>query len=138
MRSWCCLLGLLLVSSCDRAPPEPPRGKLEGQVTLNGKPVAKGTIRFMALDPSGFNVVADIANGRYAVPEGKGPSKGKYRVEISVPSEKKNRFENPDIPGQRMEEPVELLPPKYHRNSEIFAEYDPGSGKSYNFQLSVP
>jgi hypothetical protein len=133
-----CFVSLVALAGCDSGPEEPQRGKLEGQVTLNGKPVKQGTIRFFALDPNGINVAADIQDGRYSVPEGQGPSKGKYRVEFSVPSDKKTRIENPDLPGEWLEEAVELLPPKYHRDSQIVQDYDPATEKSYDFKLTTP
>jgi hypothetical protein len=72
------------------------------------------------------------------LPEGEGPTKGKYRVQISVPSDKINRFPNPDFPGQWIEEPIELLPPKYNRSSEMVTDYDPASPKPHDFQLQMP
>jgi len=129
---------LLTIPACSRAPTAPERGKLEGKVTLNGKPVASGLIRFMAIDPSGTNVVATIADGQYSVPEGKGPSKGKYRIEFSVPSAIKRRVPNDDIPGQFIEIAPETLPPRYHSQSEITTDYDPTQPRPQDFQLTVP
>jgi hypothetical protein len=132
------IAGCFLTPACTRAPEAPPRGKLEGKVTLNGKPVASGLIRFMAIDPSGTNVVATISDGQYSVPEGQGPSKGKYRIEFSVPSATKRRIPNDDIPGQFIEEAPETLPPRYHSKSEITADYDPAQPRSHDFQLTAP
>ena len=129
---------LLAMLGCADAPKAPERGKLEGKVTLNGKPVASGLIRFMAIDPNGTNVVATIADGQYSVPEGQGPSKGKYRIEFSVPSATKRRIPNDDIPGQFIEEAAETLPPRYHSKSEITADYDPAQTRPHDFQLTVP
>jgi len=129
---------LFTIAGCADAPKAPQRGKLEGKVTLNGKPVASGLIRFMAIDPSGTNVVATITDGQYSVPEGQGPSKGKYRIEFSVPSATKRRIPNDDIPGQFIEEPIETLPPRYHSKSEITADYDPTQSRPRDFQLTAP
>jgi hypothetical protein len=136
-----CLLGLLLTllpMACNRSPPPPRRGPLEGRVTLNGKPVGRGLIRFMALDPGGFNVVANITEGKYHVPAGAGPARGKYRVEFSVPSATKRRIPNDDIPGQFLEEAPETLPPRYHRNSDIIRDYDPANSPAFDFELTTP
>jgi hypothetical protein len=132
-----CLL-LVLASGCSRGPSPPKRGKLEGKVTLNGKPVASGLIRFMALDPNALNVVAPVKDGQYSIPAEQGPTKGKYRVEFSVPSAAKQRVPNDDVPGTFMEVSPETLPPRYHRDSQITIDYDPDKPQSHDFQLTTP
>src|SRR4051812_40724296 len=97
------LLILIAIPACSRAPAAPKRGKLEGKVTVNGKPAAKGTVRFMSLEPGGINAIANISDGQYSVPAAEGPTKGKYRVEINIPSGKKLITDNPDIPGKKLE-----------------------------------
>jgi hypothetical protein len=116
----------------------PPRGPLEGAVTLNGKPVASGLVRFMALDPNGKNGVATITDGKFSLPSEQGPTKGKYRIEFSVPSATKRRVPNDDVPGEFMEEAVETLPPRYHRDSKMEKEFDPAKPEKYDFQLTAP
>jgi len=132
------LLITTLLAGCTGGPAPPKRGKLEGKVTLNGKPVAHGFIRFMALDPAGINVLATIKDGQYGVPADQGPTKGKYRCEFSVPSATKRRIPNDDIPAQFIEEAPETLPPRYHRDSTIIREYDPDKPESVDFQLTTP
>jgi hypothetical protein len=119
---------------CDRAPAPPRRGSIHGKVTLDGKPVAKANIRFIALEANGVNVLAPVKNGVYEVPEGQGPVKGKYRVEFSVPKPGR-RIPNPDIPGAWLEEPIETLPARYHRESTHVLEYDPDDPKPYDAAL---
>jgi hypothetical protein len=128
----------MLAAGCARGPEAPTRGKLEGKVTLNGKPLPGGSIRFMALDPAGINVLADVKDGQYAVPEEQGPTKGKYRVEFSVPSATKKRIPSDDVPGEFIEVAPETLPPRYHSASQITIDYDPASPKSHDFQLTTP
>jgi hypothetical protein len=132
------LLAITLTAGCDRGPAPPKRGKLEGKVTLNGKPLASGKIRFLALDPNGTNVVADIRDGAFTLPADQGPTKGKYRVEFSVPSATKRRIPNDDVPGQFIEEAPETLPPRYHRDSNIVHDFDPDQPASHDFQLATP
>jgi hypothetical protein len=132
------LLIVVVPVACNRGPTMPSRGPLEGTVTLNGKPVGKGLIRFMAIDPNGINVLANITEGKYHVPAAEGPAKGKYRIEFSVPSATKRRVPNDDIPGQFIEEAPETLPPRYHRNSDIVRDYDPANSQAYDFNLTTP
>lgn len=135
---WLLPIVVVLWAGCTRGPEQPQRGKLEGKVTLNGKPVGSGTIRFMALDPAGINVLAHVTDGTYQVLEAEGPTKGKYRVEFSVPSAVKQRVPNDDIPGQFMEVAPETLPPKYNRDSTITLDFDPAQPKAHDFQLTTP
>jgi hypothetical protein len=123
---------------CNRGPASPTRGKLEGRVTLNGQPVAAGRIRFMAIDPNGMNVAAEIKDGQFSVPADQGPTKGKYRVEFSVLSSTKRRIPNDDVPGEFIEEAPETLPPKYHRDSTITQDYDPNNPQPLTFTLTTP
>jgi hypothetical protein len=130
------LAGLCFLLGCSKPSREPPRGSIWGQVTLDGRPVPHGLIRLIALDPEGINCLATIAEGRYELPEGQGPTKGKYRVEFSVPSAHKRKVPNPDLPGQFLEEAEETLPPKYHRDSQMTIDYDPAQKRAYDFALT--
>jgi hypothetical protein len=125
-------------SGCQSAAPAPKRGPIAGKVTLNGKPVAKGTIRFIAADPSGVNVAAPIEGGEYSVPEGQGPTKGKYVVQFSVLSDKPQRVPNDDVPGQFIDQHVETLPSRYHVDSTIMLDYDPEQTRSFDYRLTTP
>lgn len=132
------MLLLLALASCDRGPPAPRRGKIEGQVTLNGQPLPEGEIRLMALDADGLNVLAPIKEGRYSVPESDGPTKGKYRVWFSVKSKTKQRIPNDDIPGEFIDTYPETLPAKYNLNSNLAIDYDPENPRPHDFQLKLP
>jgi hypothetical protein len=105
-------------------------------VTLNGKPVEKGYIRLLAVDPSGTNAAGEIVAGKYSILSEQGPTKGKYRVTFSVLAKK--RIPNDDAPGEMMDNFVETLPPKYHSASTITLDYDPDSPQPHDFQLTTP
>src|SRR5262249_18501591 len=128
-------IALTLAAGCQRAPAPPKRGTIYGKVTLDGRPVAKANIRFIALEASGINVLAAVTDGIYEVPEGQGPVKGKDRVEFSVPN-RGRRVPNPDAPGAWLEEPVEPLPARYHRKSMYILDYAPDTPQPYNPKLT--
>jgi hypothetical protein len=127
---------IVATAGCDRAPAPPKRGRISGKITLDGKPVAKANVRFIALEASGFNVLAPVKDGVYEVAEGQGLVKGKYRVEFSVPVPGR-RVPNPDIPGAWLEEPQETLPSRYHRESQYVLDYDPENPKPYDAALTT-
>jgi hypothetical protein len=122
-------------AGCASGSSAPKRGRISGAVTLDGKPAAAALIRFIALESGGINVLATVRAGTYDVPEGQGPTKGKYRVEFSVPSNLPQRVANPDQPGAWMEERTETLPPRYHRDSTLILEYDPNDPKPFSADL---
>ncbi len=63
----------------------PERAAVSGSVTLDGSPVANGTIAFTAVG-DGKSASGPIADGSYSIPEEQGPNLGKYKAEvISVP-----------------------------------------------------
>jgi hypothetical protein len=126
---------MMVAAGCDRAPPSPKRGAISGKITLDGKPVANANVRFIALEASGYNILASVKDGAYEVPDGQGLVKGKYRVEFSVPGPGR-RTPNPDIPGAWLEEPSETLPARYHRESQLVLDYDPDNPKPYDAALS--
>jgi len=126
---------MVVAAGCERTPAPPRRGKIAGKITLDGKPVAKANVRFIALEASGFNVLAPVADGVYEVSEGQGLVKGKYRIEFSVPGPGR-RTPNPDIPGAWLEEPSETLPARYHRDSQYVLDYDPDNPKPYDAALT--
>jgi hypothetical protein len=121
----CLALGMCWIAGCGgpRYQGEP-RGAIEGTVSLDGQPVDGGTIDFMPVEPDGRVASALISGGRYEIPEERGPTPGKYRVEISwnKPLGPLNE-DNPDAP-----QPSEqVVPAKYNRNSEL--ERDIARGK---------
>ncbi|HJZ59688.1 MAG TPA: hypothetical protein VKE74_32390 [Gemmataceae bacterium] len=127
---------LALAVGCGDADQPPRRGTIQGKVTLDGKPVAKANVRFIALEARGVNVLASVTDGVYQVPDGQGPTKGKYRVEFSVPSATSRRVQHPDNPGECLEERVETLPVRYHRDSQFVLDYDPDNPQPSNAELT--
>ena len=128
-------VALTLVAGCSSAPAPPRRGAIRGTVTLDGNPLPHGKVRFIALEAGGVNALAEVKDGVYELTESNGPVKGKYRVEFSVPKAGR-RVPNPDIPGAWLEEPIETLPARYHRESKYVLDYDPDDSKSFNAALT--
>ena len=114
---------------------EPKRGRVHGKVTFDGQPLAAGKVRFFALT-GGVSAEGEVKDGRYDVPADRGPTAGKYRVEVS--SERKTGRRVPDRdagPGDLRDEVVEAVPPRYNRDSTLQIDYDPTADKSHDFEL---
>jgi hypothetical protein len=105
------------------------RAAVEGTVTLDGAPVDGGTITFI---PSGSDskrvmVSADIVNGKYTLPAGKGPVPGTYRVEIIWNKKTGRQIETPGDTGVKMDETVPAIPAQFNTNSKLSAEVKSGA-----------
>lgn len=109
----------------------PPTGKVSGAVTLDGKPLDTGRMRFVSKDGKSPPVETAVTAGRYAaeVPV------GEVRVEIN--SEKvvgqRRMYETPDSP--MVDVGKEQLPAKYHSNSELKLTVARGDNPPADFDL---
>jgi hypothetical protein len=110
------------------------RGHIHGTVTVDGVPLAKGQIRFFALSAGGAGTDGEIVNGKYDIPAKRGPSAGAYRVEIESLKPTGRRVHDPDT-RKLTDEYVNVLPARYHSQSTLQVNYDPGSEKPHNFEL---
>jgi hypothetical protein len=101
--------------------------RLEGAVTLDGEPIAEGSLQFAPLEAGrGSPVAATIKDGRYvasAVPL------GKLRVLVSA-SKKTGRMISEY--SRPYEETVSIIPEKYQQGIEIDVSED---NPSLNFEL---
>jgi hypothetical protein len=110
------------------------RGSLHGTVTVDGMPLAKGQIRLFALSAGGAGTDGAIVDGRYQIPAERGPSAGAYRVEIESLKPTGRRVHDPDT-RKMVDEYVNVLPARYHSQSTLQLNYDPGSDKPHDFEL---
>lgn len=96
-----------------------------GKVTVNGQPMAVGTIAFVPTAPPAVKVGGQIRDGAYDIPAARGIAPGAYRVEIrwDKPTGKKIKSQES---GEEQPEYAEGLPPKFHAQSELTAELKRG------------
>ncbi|MFV1967369.1 MAG: hypothetical protein ACC628_18220 [Pirellulaceae bacterium] len=76
--------GLVAISllGCGTSYDGPPRAKVSGSVTFDGKAIANGVINLMPDGHDGRVVSVPITDGQYRIEERDGPNFGKYKVEI--------------------------------------------------------
>jgi hypothetical protein len=111
------------------------RGEAHGEVTLDGQPVAEGTITFEPTnDNGGPSSGGSIEDGHYRVRQEGGPAIGTNRVEISAPRKTGRQIPHPANPGATLEEIVEAAPPQYNRRSEQVVDVKPGKNR-FDFHL---
>ncbi|OWK45490.1 hypothetical protein [Fimbriiglobus ruber] len=114
-----CVGVAFLVTGCGG----PPTGTVDGQVTIDGKPLDKGVISFAPIDGSGGPpVTANVENGKYRLQA----QTGNKRVMISAPLVTGKRKEStaPDAPMVEITE--ERLSEKYNVRSDLTFEVKSG------------
>ena len=112
-----------------------PRRAIDGTVSLDGAPLAKGYISFRPeFGSPGPTAGAEIVDGKYSISTEGGTFAGKFRVEITAsrPSGRKvpDRFT-----GQLVEDYTQYLPARYNSESELTAEVKEEGDNLFDFTL---
>jgi hypothetical protein len=118
------LLALVALSGC-----QPTRTPVEGTVLLDGKPLERGGLDFVPLDPTPQNrarISCRVENGVYKVEEDRGPFPGRYRVEAFA-QRIKGKMSNGEGGEYVAYEHVAL--PKYGDKSELVVDVVSGENK---------
>jgi hypothetical protein len=105
-----------------------PFGDVRGEVTLDGKPLDEGVVRFVPVAGKTPTASALIANGAFSerVPI------GSHRVEISSPKLPKGISSSKQMKRGTVDEGAaleELIPERYNARSELKAEVSAGTNK---------
>ena len=110
----CLIAGLvILASGCGKS--GPPTSRVEGSVTLDGKPLEKGTISFVCLENDrGGSAAGKIVAGKYDVAD---VPRGKVRVGFHAV---RSTGRMTSIPGgPPMPEIINVIPEKYRMGVEV-------------------
>lgn len=108
------------------------RQGVSGSVTLDGRPIANGTIRFEPVAEDGVASGTTITQGKYDISAARGLPPGEYLVRISAAGE--SGVAEP-LPGDSSKLAEELVPEKYNTNSELKVAIKKGSNESQDFLL---
>lgn len=117
MKTFCALAALLGVVSFAGCQPDDGLCPVEGTVTLDGQPLAEGSIGMgpMVGQP-GTAVGGKILNGEFKIRASEG------EMLVNIRSQKKVPIENPtpdEVAHNVTERTVELVPEKYNDRSEL-------------------
>ncbi|MDB5391216.1 MAG: hypothetical protein JWM11_6862 [Planctomycetaceae bacterium] len=121
------LLVILCVIGCGKSGPQ--LAAISGSVTIDNVPVDHGTITFAPTqETKGASSGGEIKDGKYSIPADKGPTFGKYRVEIrwSKKTGKQIEMGSPAPPGTKIDEVVEAIPEKYNSASTLVKDINSG------------
>lgn len=117
------------------------RVAVSGTVTLDGKPLDKGTIEFAPAEgAAGMLGGGMISNGEYSVPADKGLLPGTYTVRIYSAEPPSGEAADQELPpgGEKGGYPMakDVIPPQYNSQSTLTAEVKSGGGNRFAFELT--
>jgi hypothetical protein len=133
-----------------------PRQAVSGKVTLDGAPLARGTIQFTPTTDLPTPAMVSINAGSYSIPEAQGLVPGTYKVSIqgggsTAPLEKfgempgkahREQAEAADkkqrvaMFGKAGASPVRSIPARYNTDTELTAEVKDRASNDFDFALS--
>jgi hypothetical protein len=115
--------GVLLVVAAISTSCGPQTSSISGTVTVDGAPLEKGVISYVAAEGQDPPATAEIAGGKYSVQT----TPGKKKVQLSAPRVigKRKEYNSPDAPEIEISE--ESLADKYHAQTELTFDAEPGS-----------
>lgn len=130
---WCTSgLCLFLLAGCGS---ESNRSGLEGTVTLNGQPLAEGSITLRPLPGThGPTAGGKIANGKFTILPEQGTFSGTFRVEITA-SRKTGKQKKDALLGIMVDEYERIIPDRYNRQSELTCEVTADRPNQFAFEL---
>ncbi|MDR0522392.1 MAG: carboxypeptidase-like regulatory domain-containing protein [Planctomycetaceae bacterium] len=108
------IVTITIISGCGN-----PQGRLlvSGTVTLDGEPIADGTISFEPVGEQPIKVRSGtvIRNGKYTVPGTSGLVPGEYLVSISAQHDTGRMIQ---VEGETVREIIDSIPPEYGSDSK--------------------
>lgn len=131
------IMAAACLAGCTKTDPSG-RQAISGTVTLQGKPLDRGTISFTSLDPKVAALTgAMIKDGKFSVSADKGLPPGTYRVRISsADTGSVGTASGAEAPGESGPAAKERIPPEFGTQSkqEVTITKD---GKNY-FEFNIP
>ena len=126
-------LGLTMLALATGCGKGPATVAVTGKVTLDGQPLASGTINFVPSDGATASAAGQITEGAYSVEM----PPGKKRVQVSamkVVGKRQGYRGDPKSPV--VDDVREIIPPEYNASSTLTAEVDAGRRK-HDFELKT-
>jgi hypothetical protein len=129
----------LTLAGCGDPGDNLPRQPVSGNVTLDGKPVERGTISFQPTSELPTAAAVAINGGQYSIARAQGLVPGTYQVKISsTPQpapEAVSADGSPPPPGKPTPPPKDLIPAKYNSSSTLSSEVKEGASNTFDFSL---
>lgn len=128
----------LLCAACGRHEDGPPRAEVAGIVSVDGRPLATGSIVFTpAAGNVGPEVRVPIADGRFRIDPAHGPGAGTCRVAIYGRPDPGYPLDDADADAARGRKPLppDPIPDRYNRRTELEAHLESAQPNTLEFAL---
>lgn len=143
LAAWAFALVSMLPQGCGSADADDPRGlrvAVQGEVTLDGKPLSRARITFVPLDGQAtVKAVGVIQDGHYEIAAEHGPLVGRMRVEIQPEALELEEFEQQRKQNPRLRDNSAVeIPIRYNTRSELQAttvEPEADEANTFDFEL---
>lgn len=126
------LAASMTAAGCGGAGPQ--RRAVSGEVTLDGKPLAAGTVTFAPREGV-TAATAEVFDGSFRIGPSEGPAPGSYQVEIASVRPTGRRIKHPDLPSETIEEVHNVIPPQYNVETSLSADVQTEGQNSFRFDL---
>lgn len=116
--------------------PDDSRLAVEGEVTIDGRPLPDGKISFMPLPGTASPTAGGtITDGKFNISNDKGVRPGAFRVEIKAlrATGKKTRD---DLSGESIDQKRQYIPDRYNENSGLTVDIKDGEANHLTFTLT--
>lgn len=120
---------------------ELPRAAVSGSVTLNGKPLQEGVIRFVPIEgTSGPKTSVSITEGRFSADADQGPVVGKHRIEIQSTDDGGYAMDDETVIQKLRESGIRRIdvvriPPQYNSHSTLTETVSAEGPNEFTFEL---
>jgi hypothetical protein len=111
----------------------PARVGVSGSVSLDEQAL-NGDILFIP-EGAGQSARGKVENGVFSVPQQRGLTPGKYRVEIVAYQPTGKQLPDTDVPGGMTDELRQVVPARYNRQSELVVDIDAEGADQLTFKL---
>ena len=128
----------LMASGCARSEDDLPREAVSGTVTLDGQPLADGTIQFTPATNAGGPAIGGggpVENGRFSIARENGLVPGSYKVAINAADQKKREETTKGPVRKGLGLAKELIPANYNSQTTLTAEIKKGGSADLNYDL---
>jgi hypothetical protein len=125
------VLVVMVVAGCG----ENGRQAVEGNVTLDGKPLQDGSIQFCPIEgTTGPTAGAEILNGHFSIAREEGLLPGTYRVEVNAMGKTQGKL--PPALARQWGEYTQILPVRYNTESQLRAEVGARGPNHFDFTVA--
>jgi hypothetical protein len=109
---------------------------VSGEVTLDGQPLASGSIVFVPIGSEDTPTGGEIKDGSYAIPAKDGPMPVAHAVSVFAKKPTGLKLPDPNNADVVIEEKYEIIPPKYNVKTNLKAEIKEGGENRFDFMLT--